>query len=316
MSNPKTLNQLISWAVSELEQSSDTAKLDAKILLRHLTNYSGVDLILKADQILSEDVTKPYREIIFRRQQGIPIAYLTGQKEFWSLNFKVTDDTLIPRTETELLVETALTLIPQDSELTIADLGTGSGAIACAIASERPQVNILATDQSVAALKVAKENANSLKLANIKFIQSNWFENLTDLQFDLIVSNPPYVSAEDENLSEGDVRFEPDTALTPGADGLKSLNVIIEQSKSHLKTGGYLLVEHGYDQQKAVRELFLNTQKSEKTVIPAKQRNPELRSGTGIHSADKNMFSKSFYKNIVCLRDLNNQPRVTYAQAI
>ena len=301
--NNFTVQQILSWAYQELQQYSDTAKLDAKILFRHVSDYSDVDLILNADQVIEVQVIDDYQEIIYKRQNGEPIAYLTGQKEFWSLNFKVTPDTLIPRPETELLVETALNLIPANSDFYIADLGTGSGAIACAIANERPLLNITATDKSKGALKVAKENARALNIANIDFVQSDWFENLTDQQFDIIVSNPPYVPAEDENLSRGDVRYEPDLALTPGSDGLIDLKRIIKQAKYYLKPDGYLLVEHGYNQKQTVRRLFEDTLKYEKNVIPT---------DAGIQKS----YSQPVYKNIVCLRDLNGQPRVTYGQAI
>ena len=280
MNNPTTIRQLLNWASEELRQSSDSTKLDAKILFRYISGYSDVDLITKANQLIGQDIIASYQDVISKRQHGIPIAYITGQKEFWSLNFKVTNDTLIPRPETELLVETALGLIPEDVSLDILDLGTGSGAIACAIASERPKANIMSTDQSSAALEVANWNAENNKLSNIIFIKSNWFEKLSENLFDLIISNPPYVASEDKNLTEGDVRFEPDLALTPGPDGLKDLRHIIEQCKFHLRTSGYLLVEHGYDQHKPVNQLFF----------------------------DNN------YQNIACLTDLNNNPRVTFGQ--
>ena len=286
MNNPTTIKELLSWAFEELKQSSDSAKLDSKILFRFISGYSDVDLIIKADQKVSDNLVEFYLDVISQRKQGTPVAYITGQKEFWSLNFKVSTDTLIPRPETELLVETALNFIPNDISLDILDLGTGTGAIACAIASERLKANVIASDESSAALDVARENSVTHKLKNISFIESNWFKKLQGKQFDLIVSNPPYVASEDKNLIDGDVRFEPDLALTSGTDGLKDLRHIIKQSKYHLKSGGYLLVEHGYDQQEDVRQLFL-----------------------------QNANSDPSYKNIVCLKDLNNQPRVTYGQS-
>lgn len=301
MSNPTTLSQFINWAAEQLQQNSDSARLDAKILLCHVGHYSDVDLILKADQLLDQELVSAYQQVITKRQQGTPVAYLTGQKEFWSLALKVTADTLIPRPETELLVETALTLIPEANCFDIADLGTGSGAIACAIAKERPNVKIIATDKSLAALAVAQENIQRHGLNNISVVQSDWFENLGNQQFDMIVSNPPYVASEDKNLSEGDVRFEPDLALTPGTNGLKDLKHIIQQSITHLKTNGYLLVEHGYDQEQQVRQLFKGTTKSGKNVIPTERR---------IMQSD----SRRAYKNVSCLKDLNDKPRLTYAQ--
>jgi len=296
VNNPKTVQQLLNWACQELKQSSETAKLDAKILLRHICNFSETDLIIKEKEIVEIDTIRAFQQIISKRQQGTPVAYLTGQKEFWSLNFSVTTDTLIPRPETELLVETALNFIPKDKPFEIADLGTGSGAIACAIASERPLANIIATDFSPAALDIAKDNAQRLGYKNIYFLQSNWFENLKDMTFDLIVSNPPYVVSNDINLTQGDVVFEPDLALTPGLDGLKYLTQVIEQSISHLNLEGYLLVEHGYDQEKAVAEIFRDAHHRE------------------FGTSTQDIACNNGYQNSVCLRDLNNRPRVTYAQ--
>ncbi len=256
VSNQNTINQLIHWAVKELGQSSETAKLDAKILFRHISGYSDIDLILNADHQVSDQTAKAYREIIRQRQQGTPVAYLSGKKEFWSLTLKVTPDTLIPRPETELLVETALKLIPKNSDFDVVDLATGSGAIACAIASERPNSNIIATDISAWCLKVAKENALTHNLKNIVFCQSDWFEKLQDMKFDLIVSNPPYVADNDRHLYRGDTNYEPKSALVSGSDGLTSLKLITAQAARHLKPNGWLIVEHGYDQYQSVRDLF------------------------------------------------------------
>lgn len=197
--------------------------------------------------------------MVAQRLQGRPIAHLIGKREFSTLELSVTPDTLIPRPETELLVELALERIPPNQTCNILDLGTGTGAIALALASERPQAQIMAIDQSLSALQIAKLNAERYQLTNIQFIQSNWFTNLANTAhpvFDVIVSNPPYIAEGDQHLKQGDVRFEPLTALTAGHDGLNDLRVIVQQAPDYLTKQGWLLVEHGYDQGLAVRQLF------------------------------------------------------------
>ena len=189
------------------------------------------------------------------RLTGIPIAYLTRQREFWSLPLEVTPDTLIPRPETELLVESALNLIPKRARCRVADLGTGSGAIALAIASERPNAEIVAVDISEAALKIARNNAASLNIDNIDFINSDWFESVTG-QFDVVVSNPPYIATSDKHLRKGDLRFEPKIALAAGTDGLESIRQIISGCKQMLCANANILMEHGYEQGAAVRKLL------------------------------------------------------------
>jgi release factor glutamine methyltransferase len=188
---------------------------------------------------------------------GEPVAHLIGTQEFWSLSLQVSPDTLIPRPETERLVELALERIPSDANWRIADLGTGSGAIALAVAKERPACQIIATDKSTAALDIAKENARLNQIANVTFLQGDWLAAVKDEPpFEMILSNPPYIKEDDPHLQQGDVRFDPDSALQAGTEGLDDLQQIIEQALAHLKPGGWLLLEHGYDQQNAVMQLL------------------------------------------------------------
>lgn len=191
-----------------------------------------------------------------RRLDGEPVAHITGSREFWSLELRVTTDVLIPRPETELLVEQALKHIPINQAVDIIDLGTGSGAIAIAIATERPRANVFATDSSAQALAIATSNATTHKLQTIEFIHSDWFKSLETKQFDVIVSNPPYVAHDDPHLAQGDVRFEPVSALAAGPDGLDDIRTLCADSIAHLKPGGWLVIEHGFDQGLAARGLF------------------------------------------------------------
>jgi release factor glutamine methyltransferase len=190
------------------------------------------------------------------RLRGEPLAYLVGQREFWSLPLRITPATLIPRPETELLVELALERLPYDAPLQVADLGTGSGAIALAIASERPNTKIVATDISAKALTVAKYNARKLKIYNVMFRQGNWCKPLANERFALIVCNPPYLANDDPHLCQGGLRFEPPLALLAGYDGLRAISAIVPQAIAHLQSGGWLLLEHGYDQCEKVSALL------------------------------------------------------------
>lgn len=196
-----------------------------------------------------------FKKLIRQRAQGQPVAYLTGNTEFWSLPLKMTPDVLIPRPETELLVETALSKVPLKSDWRIADLGTGSGAIALALASERKDCEFHATDISPAAMELARENASQLGLANIQFLLGNWTQPLQG-QFHLIASNPPYVNSSDSHLTQGDLRFEPRLALTPGSDGMSAIRSISEQCLAVLLDGGWLMFEHGWDQGPATRKIL------------------------------------------------------------
>lgn len=235
---------------------SDSTKLDTEILLCYVLKCERTHLYAYPEQSLSNEQLDSFNALIDLRSQGQPIAYLTMQKEFWSLSFHVNENTLIPRPETELLVEIVLELISTDSAYNILDLGTGSGAIAIAIASERPLAKITATDISDEAIKIARHNAETNKIENIEFKKSNWFEEESN-RYDIIVSNPPYISNDDAHLKQGDVRFEPLSALASGKDGLDDLRTIIQQSKKYLNKQAWLLVEHGYNQGQQVRQLFI-----------------------------------------------------------
>lgn len=234
------------------------ARRDAEILIAHALGMTRAGLFAHADHLLSEEEAARCLRLIEARMRGEPVAYLMGEREFWSLKLVVTPDVLIPRHETELLVELAIDLLPTSIDgLRVLDLGTGSGAAALAIAKERPRVEVWAVDSSRAALQVAESNAARLGIGNVHFLHSDWFSALpADLRFDVIVSNPPYVAEDDAHLQQGDLRFEPRMALTSGADGLSAIRHIIRAAPEYLQRGGLLLFEHGQDQGEAVRDLF------------------------------------------------------------
>jgi len=237
---------------------SPTATLDIEVLLSHLLSYSRAALYVHSGDALTSEQLKIFQSLLTRRQQGEPIAYITGHREFWSLDLMVNMDVLIPRPETELLVEETLRLLPRENKCHILELGTGSGAIALALAKECPHWEIMATDFSVSALAVAKQNAQKNGLSNVTFLESDWCNQLLAMQFNLIVSNPPYIAEQDPHLLQGDVRFEPQTALISGSDGLEDIRLIAQQAKPYLLENGYLLLEHGYDQAKQVKEILSN----------------------------------------------------------
>jgi release factor glutamine methyltransferase len=199
---------------------------------------------------------KAFDALAKRRRDGEPIAYLTGTREFYGLELEVTSDVLIPRPETELLVELALARILANEHVEVLDLGSGSGAIAIAIASERPKASVLGVDVSVSALELARRNAARLNVGNVAFLESDWFDAVPKKRYDAIVANPPYVAAGDEHLREGDLRFEPPAALAAGADGLAAIRVIVAGAASFLSPRGWLLIEHGYDQADAVQTML------------------------------------------------------------
>jgi len=243
-------------AVKSLSGLSDSARLDCEWLLCFVLDKPRSYLHSWPEKNLSPDEITQFEKLLNKRVSGEPIAHILGERGFWSLNLKVTTDTLIPRPETERLVELALELIPNQSQWEILDLGTGTGAIALSLAMERPACFISATDQSLAALDVAKQNAKNNKISNITFIHSDWFVKLKNKKFDVIVSNPPYIEENDPHLQQGDVRFEPLSALTSGEDGLDDIRTIIKNSQAHLTQNGVLLIEHGYDQAESVCNLL------------------------------------------------------------
>jgi release factor glutamine methyltransferase len=230
-------------------------RLEAEILLAEVLGVNRAWLYANPEIVLDSQRITQFLEWVTRRKNGEPVAYLTGQREFWSLPLKITTDVLIPRAETELLVETALSLIPAEAAWRIADLGTGSGAIALAIAGERPCCEIHATEYSQAALEVARENGRTIAPDRVRFHAGSWLRPLTG-KFRLIVSNPPYVASDDPHLLQGDCRFEPECALTPGRDAMAAIQHIAGESRSYLEPGGILIFEHGYDQGRAARRLL------------------------------------------------------------
>ena len=253
---PQRLGPTLTEAVGQLP-SSDTPRLDAEILLSQVLGVARSYLYTWPDSSLTPNQYQQFQILLARRAQGEPIAYLTGYQEFWSLELQVTKDTLIPRPETELLVEQTLARLPPDSQAQVIDLGTGTGAIALAIAKERPHCRVLATDNSPAALQIAQANAQRLTLPQVKFLLSDWCTTLNSkLKATVIVSNPPYIAINDPHLTQGDVQYEPRQALVAGADGLAALQEIIAQSFPYLVAEGWLLLEHGYDQAEAVQQLF------------------------------------------------------------
>lgn len=229
---------------------------DAECLLAHALRKSRTWLYAHRNDALAAGDIERFESLLRRRASGEPVAYLVGSHGFWSLDLAVTPDTLIPRPETELLVELALRRLPVERECRVADLGTGSGAIALALAHERPRAHVVATDASTAALAVTQGNAERLGIRNIAFRHGSWWAPLSGETFDLVASNPPYIAAGDPHLHAGDLRYEPATALSSGADGLDAIRGILRDARVHLGTGGWLMLEHGWQQGEAVRELF------------------------------------------------------------
>lgn len=273
-----SIASLLHWANAQLV-ASDSASLDSRVLLSHCLQCTQAYLLTWPERIVSESQNNAFSALVARRALGHPIAHLVGHKAFWTLDLAVDPSTLIPRPETELLIEQALSL-PLPSHSKVLDLGTGSGAIALALASERPCWQIMGVDKQTEAVKLAKNNANALQLTQVKFAQSDWFSNVIDKTFDLIISNPPYVEQDSRYLNEGDVRFEPRSALTSGADGLDDIRLITGKSKRYLAKNGWIMFEHGFSQSTLVQDI-LNTNE---------------------------------FENIATINDLNNQPRVTKAR--
>lgn len=237
-----------------LERASiDSFKLDARLLLEHITNKSHSSLLISLDEDIVEHQVQAYFNLIEKRAKGICVAYLVGYKDFWSLKLLVNEHTLVPRPDTELLVETCLNLNINGKVL---DLGTGTGAIILSLKKERPNLNCFAVDFSKEALAVASENAK-LNNLDVTFIHSSWFSNVKEKEFDFIVSNPPYIVENDPHLKDDGVKYEPMSALVSKDNGLYDIKKIVEDSVSFLKKGGYILFEHGYDQALAVKDILL-----------------------------------------------------------
>ena len=235
--------------IQSLDLAAADARLEAQLLLAHTLNVNRAWLLAHDDVEPSTLQTAQFEALLNRRLAGVPVAYIFGEKEFYGLTFKVSRAVLIPRPETELLVEWALAQLPLDSPCRVLDLGTGSGAIALTLARLRPLAEVVAVDVSNAALQIAADNAARLGVTNVRFIQSDWFSNLAGVgKFDAIVSNPPYIAAHDVHLSHGDLRFEPAAALASGALGHDALDQIIQHAPLWLSAAGWLALEHGYDQ--------------------------------------------------------------------
>lgn len=271
--------KLVTFGQQLLLPYSDSAKLDTEILICFVLNKPRSFLLTWPEHKLNESETEQFSALIQRRVQGEPIAYIVQTREFWSLSLQVSPATLIPRPDTEILVEQVLSH-HQGVELSCLDLGTGTGAIALALASERPQWQIDAVDYSDDAVALAKRNGLNLNLAQVNIYQSDWFSNIVkDKRFDVIVSNPPYIDEKDHHLNEGDVKFEPKTALVASDNGLADIKIIARHALSFLNSGGFLYIEHGFEQSHAVQTILADLA----------------------------------YSNIQTIKDYNNNDRVTWA---
>jgi len=252
-----SIEQIIRQSSQQLAVNSDTAKLDVELLLARSLGKDRTYLFTWCDKLVTQAEEMMFNELFARRLKGEPIAYILGQQEFWDLKLKTAHHTLIPRADTETLIEWALELadtLPEQAK--VIDLGTGTGAIALSLANEFRQWDVQGVDLIPQAVELALNNAELNQLEHVRFYQSSWFNNV-DGQFDLIVSNPPYIDPDDEHLGQGDVRFEPKSALVAEKKGLADLELIADQSRDYLLEGGWLLMEHGYDQQEAVQQLLI-----------------------------------------------------------
>lgn len=252
-----TVDELLSWSDRQLS-SGESGDRDARIILCHLLGIDLASLIANGDRSLSGDEEKKFKSLVRMRMRGTPMAYITRSREFWSLDLKVDKRVLIPRHETELLVERALFAVAGNCKPKILEPGTGSGAVALALASELPGAGIVATDVSESSLDVAKINQKNLGLENIQWIKSDWFDSILDCRFDLICSNPPYIAPDDIHLTRGDLRFEPTSALVAKTCGFSALSEIIEAAPGFLECRGWLILEHGYQQARQVREKMID----------------------------------------------------------
>ena len=262
----QTIKTTLRNATAQLKAESsepESAGFEAQLMLTHVLKVNRAWLMAHGDDALSTQALTAFETLLARRLAGEPMAYILGEREFYGLPFKVTPDTLIPRQDTETLVENALHKLALrfrgGSDIRVLDLGTGSGAIALAIAHLQPEALVTAVDFSDKALQVAKANADLLAIENVQFIQSNWFDALGHQSFDVIVSNPPYIEEQDAHLDQGDLRFEPKSALTSGADGLDDIKKILNECLVYLKPQAWMMLEHGYHQAEAVQNLMAET---------------------------------------------------------
>ncbi|MGI9277130.1 MAG: peptide chain release factor N(5)-glutamine methyltransferase [Endozoicomonas sp.] len=249
------------------QPTGNTARLDAELLLCHVLDKPRSFLFTWPDHELGDAQYDQFRDLLEQRRKGTPVAYLMGERDFWTLKLNVSPAVLIPRPDTELLVELALAReLPKNA--CVVDLGTGTGAIALALASEKPAWTVYAVDKFPDALEVARNNASRNRIDTVQFLQGSWCKPLPEGQLDMIVSNPPYIRSGDVHLDQGDVRFEPRTALASGDDGLDDIRLITSQARAKLKAGGWLLFEHGYDQGEAIRQLMLEAGFSDVSTMP------------------------------------------------
>lgn len=251
-----TIAGLLAYGQQQLVNSSDSAKLDAQILLGFVLDKARSYLLTWPEKTLTTQTTQHYLDLLSRRMVGEPIAYIVGVQEFWSLPFQVSPATLIPRPDTEVLVELVLEQFAADKTLHCLDLGTGTGAIALALASEQPHWKIDAVDFSLDAVALAKQNAANLMLSQVNIFHSDWFSSVNECTYEVIVSNPPYIDALDKHLHEGDVRYEPESALVAAEQGFADINHIAQQARCFLTNQGALFFEHGFEQGEAVRKLL------------------------------------------------------------
>lgn len=256
-SSYSTIAEAQQWAYSQLAATSESAHVDAEALLLYCLNKTRSFLYTWPERTLTVDQFNHFQSMVKKRQQGLPIAHIIGEREFWSLPFIVNESTLIPRPDTEILVETALNLDLRFNARVL-DLGTGTGAIALSLAHEKPKWRITAIDNVPEAVELAIANRKNLHLEHVEVMQSDWFSAVKDRDFDLIVSNPPYIDEQDEHLHMGDVRFEPQSALTAAEEGYADLYHIADKAREHLLPGGYLLLEHGYQQALKVRQKMID----------------------------------------------------------
>jgi len=256
MHSPLTIADALIDTTARLSAVSPTPRLDTEVLLGLATGLARSALLAGGQRPLQGEAAARFAELVERRCSGEPVAYLSGRREFWSIELEVGPAVLIPRPETELLVEEALARVPADAQWAIADLGTGSGAVALAIALERPRCRVVGTDQDARALAIAERNRARLGAANVTLRAGAWCTPLHAEKFHVIVSNPPYVRADDPHLDRGDVRFEPRNALVGGRDGLDAIRALLDCAPARLHAGGWLLLEHGFDQAPAVHDLL------------------------------------------------------------
>ncbi|WP_269520429.1 peptide chain release factor N(5)-glutamine methyltransferase [Alteromonas sp. BMJM2] len=255
------IDEALTWAVALLE-GGESPSVDAKVLLANTLNVNQTYLFTWPDKVLDSQSLHRFQKAVERRRLGEPVAYIIGERDFWTLKLATSPHTLIPRPDTEVLVEQVLKRIPSDitrqtqSSFSICDLGSGTGAIALALASELPHVHVTGVDFKAQAVELAKQNAVNNGIKNVTFLHSDWFTELGDKQFNIIVSNPPYIEDTSDYLSQGDVKFEPKSALTSGEDGLRDIRHIISVSQEYLLSDGLLAFEHGFNQGAAVAELL------------------------------------------------------------